>query len=118
MFGEWAEATLARPLFGQSRRPQQAAAVIIPPAVGLPRLTGIAISPCCRNAIFAAVEPASPFVGQEGRSIGSWHIDSITKSEVRLSGPEGVRVLRPMGGELPLPLVIRARGAVPIVLTR
>ena len=117
--GRWVGTLLARPLFEQDRRPQQpASAAIIPTTAALPRLSGVAISPCCRNAIFAVVEASKPLVVQEGRSIGDWRVDSITKNEVRLSGPEGMRVLHPMHEAAPLPLVVKARNAAPTALAR
>ena len=92
---EWVKTILARPLFSPSRRPLSVvtsgpAAEIV---VGLPRLTGILISPAGKRAIFAPGIGGKPLIVAEGDSIGKWTVRAIEASAVTLSGPDGARVL-------------------------
>jgi hypothetical protein len=93
---ELVAAAAARPLFSVTRRPAEKAA---PTSAGTPelsdiRLTGIVIEPDRHLAIFA-VAGAKPLVRSEGESLKEWRLDSISPSEVSLSGPGGSRPLAP-----------------------
>jgi hypothetical protein len=94
------EMILARPVFSPSRRPEakpSEAAVAeapAPPAVPLPRLTGVVTSPSERLALFAS-SGGKVMELVEGESIGNYVVRSISPSEVILSGPDGERMLRP-----------------------
>jgi hypothetical protein len=63
---QWAERTLARPLFSQSRRPSANISVV---TAGLPKLmpqrTGVVVSPAGSFAILASMEATSrPSLGR------------------------------------------------------
>lgn len=88
------EVILARPLFTQSRRP--AAVAVAGPSE--PRLAGIIIGPNGRRAIFAGEGDARGTVAAAGQDAGSWKVLAIEPNAVRVSGPDGVRVLRPSRG--------------------
>jgi hypothetical protein len=94
------EAILVRPVFSPSRRPEAKPAELAvaeapaPPAVPLPRLTGVVTSPSERLALFASADGKVTELA-EGESIGDYAIRSISPSEVILSGPDGQRTLRP-----------------------
>jgi hypothetical protein len=93
---EWVATILARPLFSRDRRPlttpgQNATAA----ATGMPRLTGILVSPFGRTAIFAAADGGKPIVVSEGSHIGRYVVQSIDVGQVTMIGPEGERMLRP-----------------------
>lgn len=90
---QWAEASLARPLFSPERRPPMADVVAAAAPAPLPRLTGILISPRGRSAIFAG--GARPMVVGEGGLVGGFTVRSIEPGQVLLAGPEGLRVVRP-----------------------
>jgi hypothetical protein len=86
---------LARPLFSSTRRPPQAADAA-PTDTGLSdtRLTGIVIAPGRHIAIFAP-SGAKLLTVTEGQTMSGWRIDTITPTEVSLSGPEGTKTLQP-----------------------
>ncbi|HEY1260056.1 MAG TPA: hypothetical protein VGF34_12495 [Stellaceae bacterium] len=86
---------LARPLFSSTRRPPQTADAS-PTDTGLSdtRLTGILIAPGRHIAIFAPAG-AKLLSVTEGQTMSGWRIDSITPTEVSLSGPEGTKTLQP-----------------------
>ncbi len=85
----WAQVLLARPLFSPDRRPpdvvRSAAA-----AHALPRLAGVLVGPEGRRALFAG-----GVVLAEGGALGPWRVAGIAAGQVTLTGPGGVRVLRP-----------------------
>jgi hypothetical protein len=93
---EWVATVLARPLFSPDRRPAAAETATIGGTglPGLPRLTGILVGPFGRQAIFA-VNGRKPIVVEEGARIDAYTVKSIDVAQVRLVGPEGVRVLNP-----------------------
>ena len=92
---EWVATILARPLFTRDRRPAGAAASVAASDAGgtLPRLTGIAISPDQRRAIFAGGENGKPIVVQEGGSIAGFTIQTIAPGGVTVQGPSGERTV-------------------------
>lgn len=121
---EWAQTSLARPLFSRDRRPTPEAAKGSNEAViaALPRLTGVLVGPFGRRAIFAGSDGGKPAVIEEGSSLGPYTVQSIAPGRVTISGPEGVHELRPsydavarraMAAELPQP----AAAATPLVPT-
>ena len=92
----WVATVLARPLFSPDRRPAAVAAAVDGSSLpGLPRLTGIMVGPFGRSAIFAE-SGAKPIVVQEGGRIASYTVKSIDTMQVRLLGPDGVKVLNPI----------------------
>ncbi len=89
---EWVATILQRPLFSQTRRPPPGEGTSGP---GLPRLSGILVSPSERTAIFAATGGGKPIIAGEGARIGAYVLQSISAGQVTLVGPGGDRVLRP-----------------------
>lgn len=91
----WTSEVLARPLFSPDRRPAATgvadAGANLP---GLPRLTGILVGPFGRRAIFAAPD-SKPIVVSEGDLVATYRITGIDTEQVRLTGPQGARVMRP-----------------------
>ncbi len=87
---DWVETILARPLFSRDRRPAGAAATVATGERGatLPRLTGIAISPQLRRAIFAGADGAKSIVVEEGGSIAGFTVQTIAPGSVHRAGPE------------------------------
>ncbi len=61
---------------------------------GLPRLTGTLVGPSERSAIFAAAG-RDPIVVHEGGRIDAYTVTSIEAGQVRLRGPDGMRILHP-----------------------
>lgn len=82
---------LARPLFSPQRRP--ASVAVSGPQ--RPRLAGIIVAPGGRRAIFAGAGDARGLVVGVGQQAGAWHVMAIDDSGVRVSGPDGMRVLHP-----------------------
>jgi hypothetical protein len=94
---EWVAAILARPLFSPDRRPPSEAAVAAAgsqTSEGLPRLTGVIVSPAGRSAIFAN-EGGRPLVVTEGGRVNAWMVRAIDIGTVQVSGPGGARDLHP-----------------------
>jgi hypothetical protein len=85
----WVATILARPLFSRSRRPPAIAAETRP---GLPRLSGITISPAGKRAIFAPAG-GKPIIAREGDHVGVFTIRSISADRVIITGPGGIIVL-------------------------
>ncbi|MBO0736924.1 MAG: hypothetical protein J2P48_10195, partial [Alphaproteobacteria bacterium] len=85
---------LARPLFTSTRRPPQSASNGAADGLADARLTGIVTEPGRRVAIFA-VKGEKPLSVAEGEAVNGWRIESITPSEVSLSGPTGTKTLQP-----------------------
>lgn len=93
---DWVAAILTRPLFSPDRRPS-ADAVAAADHAGLPRLSGIAIGPSGRSAIFDA-DGSKPIVIAEGGRIGAYTVRSIDPGQVRVVGPNGAQTLTPSFG--------------------
>ena len=92
---EWVATALARPLFSPDRRPSSVAATVATAGPsGLPRLTGTLVGPSERSAIFAAAG-RNPIVVHEGGRIDAYTVMSIEAGQVRLRGPDGMRILHP-----------------------
>lgn len=92
---EWVTTILARPLFTRDRRPAAPVSAVAAASGGggLPRLTGIAISPERRRAIFAGTDGAKPIVVEEGGSIGAFTVQAIGPDGVKVAGPDGQRTV-------------------------
>lgn len=92
---EWVATILARPLFTRDRRPVSgpAAAAAADSGGALPRLTGIAITPNVRRAIFAGPDGGKPTVVEEGGTIGGFRIEQIGPAGVKVQGPNGERMV-------------------------
>jgi hypothetical protein len=99
----WESMILERPLFNRDRRPVAARVVAGGAAPGLPRLAGIVIYPTGRMATFAPADGGKPVVAQEGARVGGFTIQAIQAGQVTVSGPDGVRVLRPSFDQRPAP---------------
>ncbi len=99
----WAEIVLARPLFNPSRRPiveeakpvEASAAPAAAAAADLPRVSGIILLPGRSRAIFAGAGDGKPVTVTEGDRFGPYVVEAIEPGQVRLSGPDGTRLLRP-----------------------
>ena len=92
----WVATILARPLFSRDRRPADAkVAEGSAGGEGLPRLTGIAISPIERSAIFAGLSGGKPIVVGEGGSVAGFTVKVIEPGAVQVVGPGGPRTLAP-----------------------
>ena len=95
---EFAQISLARPLFSPDRRPAAVgAAAASAPDNALPRLTGIMVTPAGRSAIFAGGPRALVVV--EGGRVGNFTVRTIEPNQVILLGPDGTRLIRPTFGE-------------------
>ncbi len=93
---EWVATILARPLFSPDRRPaaETVAAQGARLPEGLPRLSGVIVSPFGRSAIFAS-DGRKPLVVHEGGRLDAWMVQAIDIGAVKISGPAGVRTLHP-----------------------
>jgi hypothetical protein len=93
---ELVAASLARPLFSNTRRPPQSTSTGDAADTDLAdkRLTGIVTTPVRRIAIFA-VTGDKPLMVAEGEDVNGWRIESITPREISLSGPGGAKTLQP-----------------------
>ncbi len=92
----WVATILARPLFSRNRRPSAERVAEASATEGLPRLTGIAVSPAGRSAIFAGSSPGGkPIVVGEGGSVGAYTVRSIRPDQVQVEGPGGTRTVAP-----------------------
>jgi hypothetical protein len=89
-------AILARPLFSPSRRPSHGNLGGDADASGLAdaRLAGIVVEPGRRFAIFAPTG-AKPLTVTEGEIVSGWRVESISPSEVSVTGPDGTKTLQP-----------------------
>lgn len=106
----WVETILARPLFSRDRRPADAPAASAA-APDLPRLTGVAVSPAGRQAIFAAAAGGKPLVASVGDHVAGYVVQAIEPGAVTILGPGGPRLLQP-GFAGPAPLAITANRRV------
>jgi hypothetical protein len=79
----WVADILDRPLFAPDRRPAPGASTVAA-AVGVPRLTGIIMTPDEATAIFRQAEDAKPLVARSGDSVGGWVVSMIAANEVTL----------------------------------
>jgi hypothetical protein len=89
----WAGTVLARPLFSRTRRPSAIAAPFAASSPGLPRLSGIMISPAGKSAIFSPAG-GKPIIAEEGGHVGAFTVRSISANRVTIDGPGGITVLR------------------------
>lgn len=102
-------ATLARPLFSQTRRPMaNAPEAAAGPDLSGNRLAGIVTAPDRRLAIFD-VTGAKPLVVAEGDTVSGWQVESITPTEVALVSSSGTRTLQPTLDSNPPPAHPQAR---------
>lgn len=87
---------LARPLFSSTRRPPPQGGTDAAADTGLAdtRLTGIVTEPGHRIAIFAPAG-AKALIVTEGESVSGWRVDTITPTDVSLTGPSGTKTLQP-----------------------
>jgi hypothetical protein len=112
----WETAILARPLFNPDRRPIAQAMAGSGEAAGLPRLSGIMITPVGRHAIFTSMSGGKPVVVTEGGSVGGYLVEAISPGNVVLAGSDGRHNLRPTfdnirpAGQTPQPII---PGAMP-----
>ncbi len=89
------EAMLARPLFTPRRAlPHEDHAPALEPAVASPRLTGLIVAEQRGRAIFAGPD-GKPVVLGEGGRLGPFTVVAVRPDGVDLSGPPGLRTLRP-----------------------
>jgi hypothetical protein len=92
---QWVAMILARPLFSPDRRPAaEAAGQAFGVSQGLPRLSGVLVSPSARTAIFARGD-SKPIVVREGGRIDAYTVQSIEAGQVHLLGANGLLVLHP-----------------------
>ena len=100
---QWAETTLARPLFSVDRRPpaKSATSPLAEPQ-SLPRLAGIVVSSTGRSAIFAGEGDHSTVVA-EGAEVGPYRVVAIHADAVDLTGPGGARTVKPAYSNGPPP---------------
>jgi hypothetical protein len=91
----WETAILSRPLFNPDRRPSAQALAGSGEASGLPRLSGIMITPAGRHAIFASPSGGKQVVVVEGGSVGGYLVEAISPGEVMLAGSDGKHGVHP-----------------------
>ncbi len=90
----WVATAVARPLFSRDRKPTPVAAKSGGPLLSsLPRLTGVVIGPFGRTAIFAEGDNHKPITVGEGKTLGPYTVLAIAPGQVKVSGPEGERVV-------------------------
>ncbi len=93
---QWAETSLARPLFSRSRRPPAVPGAVPGAApAGLPRLAGVVVNGADRSAILVPADGGRPVVAREGTRIGAFTVQAIQAGRVTILAPGGARVLRP-----------------------
>ena len=89
------EAMLARPLFTPGRAPFRVDHAPAPAAAAAaPRLTGLIVAEQRGQAIFAGPDGKPVVVGEGGR-LGPFTVVAVRPDGVDLSGPPGLRTLRP-----------------------
>lgn len=94
--GAWVATILGRPLFTRDRRPADAPKVSGGPGMSegpLPRLTGVAVTPVGRLAIFAGSDSAKPLVVGEGGMVAGYRVKAILPGAVRIEGRNGERTI-------------------------
>jgi general secretion pathway protein N len=89
---QWLAAALARPLFAPNRKPVAGSAAV---DSGIPRLTGIIVSPDGASAIFQMAGDNKSRVARHGERIGTWELTALTPEAVSLRKDNEVIVLRP-----------------------
>lgn len=89
-------AILARPFVSRSRRLAETASAAASGPAGLPRLSGILVSPHRKAAIFAGAAELKPIIAAEGGRVGDYVVEAIAPDRVTLRGPEGEKVLHPV----------------------
>ncbi|HVJ51947.1 MAG TPA: hypothetical protein VM689_05760 [Aliidongia sp.] len=125
---QWVNTILARPLFSPTRRPdaapqqQQTASQDDGPS-DLPRLSGILLLRDSKQAVFQPTGDQKPIVVAEGGDVSGWTVQSISATEVTLTGPGGTTTLEPKFDENlvpPAPQVpnIPVRAGVPPTLNQ
>jgi len=87
-------AMLARPLFAPGRAPFHEAHAPAPEPAAPPRLTGLIVAERRGQAIFAGPD-GKPVVLGEGGRLGPFTVVAVRPDGVDLSGPPGLRTLRP-----------------------
>jgi hypothetical protein len=80
----WVADILDRPLFAPDRRPAPGAPPTAVAAVGVPRLTGIVMTPDAAAAIFRQAANAKSLVVRPGDSVGGWVVSTIAANGVTL----------------------------------
>jgi hypothetical protein len=90
----WVAVILDRPLFSPDRRPAPGAPIAVA-AAGVPRLTGIIMTPDRAVAIFRDDEGAKPLVEGPGGSVGGWVIATIAADGVSLRKVDARITVRP-----------------------
>lgn len=101
----WVAIILARPLFSRDRRPADAPAAPNATPENLPRLTGVAVSPAGRHAIFAATAGGKPLVASLGDHVAGYTVQAIEPGAVTILGPNGPRLLQPLFAGQAIPAV-------------
>lgn len=109
----WVATILARPLFSRNRRPSAERVAEANATEGLPRLTGIAVSPAGRSAIFAGSPGGKPIVVGEGGSVGAYTVRSIRPDQVQVEGPGGTRTVAPAFDPTPHTAETPAQAPIP-----
>ncbi len=94
-FSDWIETALARPLLSPTRRPMAASPAPAQDVGSGLRLTGIMIGPNGRRAMFVGGQGGKPLVVEEGGAVQTYRVERIEAGVVTVSGPDGVRLLRP-----------------------
>jgi hypothetical protein len=89
---QWLAVALARPLFAPDRRP---VAGSVAADSGIPRLTGIIVSPGGSSAIFQTAGDHKSTVARHGDRVGTWELTALTADAVSLRKDNEVIVLRP-----------------------
>ena len=89
------DAMLSRPLFTPGRAPRRPEQPSLAEPATPPRLAGLVIDGGERRAIFVASIGERPIVVREGTQIGPFTVTAIHSAEVELTGPFGMRRLRP-----------------------
>lgn len=94
---------LARPLFTPNRQPSTRAKAGGPSAAEAfhRRLTGVAIGPSTREALFAGEGHQKPIVVPEGEAIEGWTVDSIETGSVTLHAGAKSQVVEIIKHEAP-----------------
>lgn len=85
------ETVLARPLFSPNRRPPATASG----NSGMPRLSGIVLSPAGRTAIFQPASGKRAIVVGKGETVDGWIVQDIATDAVTLARANEAMTLRP-----------------------
>ncbi len=90
----WVTVILDRPLFSPDRRPAPGTPIAAA-AAGVPRLTGIIMTPDRAVAIFRDDEGVKPLVARPGDTVGGWVITTIAADGVSLRKVDARITVRP-----------------------